>query len=105
MSCKESNLWNNAMKDEMNSMASNEVQNLVELSNSAKVIGCKQAFKTKKDSLGNIERYEARLVTKGFTQDERIDHKETFYSISKKDSFRIIMALLHILIQICNKWM
>ena len=67
MSCERSNLWYNAMKDEMNSMASNEVQNLVELSNSAKVIGCKQAFKTKKDSLDNIERYKARLVAKKFT--------------------------------------
>ena len=55
------------MKDEMNFMASNEVQNLVELSNSAKVIGCKQAFKTKKDLLDNIERYKARLVAKKFT--------------------------------------
>ena len=62
--------------------------------NDTKVIGCKWVFKTKKDSLGNIERYEARLVTKGFTQDERIDYKKTFSSISKKDSFRIIMALV-----------
>ena len=41
ISCKESNLWYDAMKDEMNSMASNGVWNLVELSNGAKAIGCK----------------------------------------------------------------
>ena len=51
-------------------------------------------FKTKKDLLGNIERYKARLVTKGFTQKERIDYKETFSLVSKKDSFRIIMTLV-----------
>ena len=62
--------------------------------NGTKAIGCKWAFKTKKDSLGNIEIYKARLIAKGFTQKEGIDYKETFSSISKKDSFRIIMALV-----------
>ena len=41
ISCKQSNLWYDAMKDEMNSMASNRVWNLVELSDGAKSIGCK----------------------------------------------------------------
>ena len=31
LSCKESDLWYNAMKDELNSMKSNEVWDLVEL--------------------------------------------------------------------------
>ena len=57
-------------------------------------IGCKWVFKTKRDSKGNIERYKARLVAKGFTQHEGIDFKETFSPVSKKDSFRIIMALV-----------
>ena len=56
ISCKESNLWYDAMKDEMNSMASNGVWNLVELPNGAKAIGCKWVFKTKNDSLGNIKK-------------------------------------------------
>ena len=41
MSCRESNLWYNAMKEEMNSMTSNGVWDLVELPNGAKAIGCK----------------------------------------------------------------
>ncbi|RVW82846.1 Retrovirus-related Pol polyprotein from transposon TNT 1-94 [Vitis vinifera] len=94
ISCKESNLWYDAMKDEMNSMASNGVWNLVELPDGAKAIGCKWAFKTKKDSLGNIERYKAKLVAKGFTQNEGIDYNETFSPVSKKDSLRVIMTLV-----------
>ncbi|WKA11053.1 hypothetical protein VitviT2T_028588 [Vitis vinifera] len=82
------------MKDEMNSMANNQVWDLVELPKGAKVIGCKWVFKTKRDSLGNIKIYKARLVAKGFTLQEGIDYHDTFSLVSKKDSFRIIMALV-----------
>ncbi|RVW22045.1 Retrovirus-related Pol polyprotein from transposon TNT 1-94 [Vitis vinifera] len=67
---------------------------LVELPNGAKVIGCKWVFKTKKESLGNIERYKTRLVAKGFTQKEGINYIETFSPVSKKDSLCIILALV-----------
>ena len=40
------------------------------------------------------QRYKAYLVAKGFTQREGIDYKETFFPVSSKDSFRIIMALI-----------
>jgi len=76
-------------------MDQNEVWDLVELPESYKRVGCKWVFKTKRDSNGNIERYKARLITKGFTQNEGIDYKETFSLVSKKDSFRIIMVLVN----------
>ena len=38
MSCKESELWYNAMKDEMSSMKCNDVWDLVELPNGVKTI-------------------------------------------------------------------
>ena len=94
MSCRKSDLWFNPMKDEMSSMTSNGVWDLVKLTNGAKAIGCKWVFKRKKDSLGNIERYKARLVAKGFIQNEGINYKETFFPVSKKDSFRILTALV-----------
>ena len=82
------------MKNEMSSMRCNDVWDLIELPNGAKVIGCKWVFKTKKDSLGNIERYKVKLVAKGFTQKEGIDYTETISPISKKDSLCIILALI-----------
>ena len=59
MSSKESYSWYNAMKEEINSMASNRVWDLVELPDGINAIGCKWVFKTKKDSLGNIDRLKA----------------------------------------------
>ena len=89
-----SHKWIDAMKDEMKSMEDNDVWDLVELPKGSKPIGCKWIFKTKRDSNGNVERYKALLVTKGFTQKEGIDYKETFSLVSTKYSFRTIMALV-----------
>jgi hypothetical protein len=51
-------------------------------------------LKTKYDSKGNIERFKACLVAKGFTPREDIDYNDTFSPVSCKDSFRIIIALV-----------
>ena len=49
-----SKLWYDTMKDKMESMAHNDVWDLVTLPKRAKAIGCKWVYKTKKDLLGNI---------------------------------------------------
>ena len=67
----DSEKWIEAMKDEMKSMKDNGVLDLVELPEGVKPIGCKWIFKSKRDSKGNIVRYKAHLVTKGFTKKKR----------------------------------
>ena len=86
--------WIDAMNEEIKSMKDDEVWDLFPLAEGAKPIGCKWTFKTKRDLKGDVERYKARLIAKGFIQKEGIDYTETFSSVSSKDSFRTIMALV-----------
>ena len=73
-----SSKWLKAMEDEMKSMKTNGVWNLEIIPKGPKTIGCKWVYKTKHDSKGNIEKFKARLMAKGFTQREGIDYNETF---------------------------
>ncbi|KAJ9558495.1 hypothetical protein OSB04_013109 [Centaurea solstitialis] len=89
-----SHKWIEAMKEEFNSMCINDVWDLAELPKAAKAVANKWVFKTKLDQNGNVERYKARLVAKGFTQKEGVDYKETFSLVSRKESLRIVLALV-----------
>jgi Reverse transcriptase (RNA-dependent DNA polymerase) len=89
-----SHKWTKSMDEEIKSMYDNKVWDIVHLPKGVKLISCKWIFKTKNDSEGNMKRYKAQLVAKGFLQKEGIDFTKTFSSVSTKDSFRIIMALV-----------
>lgn len=58
----------------------------------------RQWYKIEQDSKGNIERYNAKPVAKGFTQKEGLGYNETFSPISKIESLRLIWQWLHSLI-------
>ncbi|KAK1667613.1 hypothetical protein QYE76_055772 [Lolium multiflorum] len=59
MESEYSSKWLDAMKDEMKSMSTNDVWDLVEIPEGAKTVGCKWVYKTKRDSKGDIERYQS----------------------------------------------
>lgn len=68
--------WIDVMKDELESMHKNDYWNLVALPKVSKLVGWKWVFKTKWDSKGKIERHNAKLDIKGFTQKKWIDYRE-----------------------------
>ena len=42
---------------------------------------------------GSVERYKARLVTKGFTQTHGIDYQKTFAPVAKINSICVLLSL------------
>ncbi|GJS00642.1 UBN2_2 domain-containing protein [Tanacetum coccineum] len=83
ITCDQLAHWREAIEDELISMSKNNVWELAELPKGAKPVGCKWVYKTKLDPNGNVERYKAHLVTKGYTPKESVDYKETFSPVSR----------------------
>ena len=67
MNSPQSALWMEAMKDELSFMSQNKVWELVKLPKGCKPIGCKWVYKIKRDSNRQVERYNSRLVAKGYS--------------------------------------
>jgi len=72
--------WLKVMKEELESIKTNKVWDLVDLPKECKAIENKWILKVKQKSDGSIERHKVRLVAKGFTQEVGIDYEEIFTS-------------------------
>ena len=60
----------------------------------------KWVYKIKKDNKGNIIKYKARWVIKGFNQILGIDYLDTFSTTCRPETYRLI-----IIIAITNNWL
>ena len=83
--------WQEATKLEVESMYSNLVWELVDLSKGVKPIGCKWIYKRKRRADEKVEAFKARLVAKSFTQKEGVDYEDTFSPIAMLKSIYILI--------------
>ena len=85
--------WELAMQEEVESLVTNGTWTLVDLPSNAHALGGKWVFKIKRGPQGEVARYKARWVVRGFEQREGIDFNETFASVVKPISYKAIFAL------------
>src|SRR5207237_1428857 len=86
--------WAQAIKDEVKALQINNTWDPVpgSILFGLNPIGSKWVFKTKENPDGTT-RYKARLVIKGFKQQYGIDYTETYASVGRLDTLRILLAL------------
>ena len=78
---------------EMDSIYSNNVWDLVELPENRKPIGSKWVIQKETKPDESIKRYKARLVAQGFSQKQGLDYDETFSPVIRFESFRNSLQL------------
>jgi hypothetical protein len=92
--------WKSAMADEISTMKTRNVWELVDPPPKAKIINCRWVYSIKRDENNEVKRYKARLVAQGFRQREYIDYTNVFSPVV---NFSVIKFLFIILVCIL-KW-
>lgn len=85
--------WRQAIVAELEAHKTNKTWEVIPRPHDIKEISAKWIFKIKYDTKGNVERYKARLVARGFTQVEGVDYNEIFAPVVRMDSVRLLFSL------------
>lgn len=83
-----------AMKREMDVIRCRKVWSLVQLPEDKNLIGCRWVFTVKRNEVGEIARYKARLVAQGFLQKKGESYDETFSPVVNFALVRLFFTVL-----------
>ena len=85
--------WMEAMKEEIASLKQHKTWKLVKPPQNARILQPKWVYRIKEDNKGNPVKFKARLCVKGFMQREGIDYFDTFASVTRYESIRLLLKL------------
>ena len=85
--------WHRAKKNEVKALQDNETWNLVRPPTDRDVIPGKWVYKVKLGPSGQVDKYKATYVAKGFKQVEGLDYFENFAPTFKPETFKILLQL------------
>lgn len=85
--------WQKAMQLQLAALEVNHTWSLVPLPPGKTPIGYRWVYKVKYKPDGSVERYKARLMAKGYTQQLEVDYTETFSPVSKLNTVRLLLAM------------
>ncbi|UYV73291.1 hypothetical protein LAZ67_10002537 [Cordylochernes scorpioides] len=88
-----SDLWKNAMQEELNCLEERQTWVITNLPKNKKVIGNRWVFKIKGDSKGKVSKFKARLVAKGYSQTPDIDFNQTYAPVANFGIIRMLLVL------------
>ena len=86
-------VWIKAMDEEIDSIERNNTWDLVDLPEGKNNIGVKWVYKIKLNADGEVEKYKARLVAQGFSQQPSIDYNEAFAPVARIDTMRMVLSI------------
>ena len=89
--------WDLAMRDELNSLLINETWELVPRPDGVNVIGSRWVYTVKRDENGNVTKFKARYVARGYSQVPGYDFVETFSPVTRMDVIRLVICIAAIL--------
>ncbi|KAI0993606.1 hypothetical protein K3495_g14578, partial [Podosphaera aphanis] len=91
---KHGSLWQKAIDEEIQSLLANHTWREEVAPNGINTVGTKWVFSVKYKADGTFERFKARLVARGFTQQYGVDYTETFAPTVQMATMRAFLSIV-----------
>ena len=85
--------WVKAMNEGLEKIEKNNIWELVPRPHDKNIIGTKRILKNKQNENREVTRNKAKLVCKGYAQQERIDFQEKFAPVARLEAIRMFLSL------------
>ncbi|GKB06859.1 retrovirus-related pol polyprotein from transposon TNT 1-94, partial [Tanacetum coccineum] len=96
--------WIETMQEDLNEFERLEVWKLIPPPDKAMVITLKWIYKVKLDELGGMLKNKARLVARGYHQEEGIDFEESFTPVARLEAVQIFLVRISFYVTILRNY-